>query len=179
MKMLRFSVAFAFCLFVGPVGGFAQAPAKPIAPAVPPSEGPAQAPAAVAPPVAAAPAAPAVVRAPVPPPGASHYDAKGRPVFPSTAAGIKARRRYNYQVELANQAAEAKAWNAYVEKMGPIVAAQQRQQFLDQQRAFQLQMEVARTNAIIREAAAAEKNAEVNRQRLQLEQYQSYRDGIR
>lgn len=138
-----------------------------------PSHG--QAPAQPVEPPARATQAPARPVQPLPP-GAKSLDDLGRPVFPSTPAGIKARKRWNYQAQQAREAQESAAWAAYVEKMGPIVAAQQRQAWLDQQFMLQVQLDASRTQSLSRMADAEAKQAEINRQRLQLQMYEAYRN---
>lgn len=108
------------------------------------------------------------------PPGATGVDSRGRFVFPKTLAGRRAEKRYNFQADQARARAEAAAWEAYAAKMGPIVAAQQREQWMRQYQLNQLQIEAAKANAMQRQASAIEKDAEINRQRLQLEAYELF-----
>lgn len=122
---------------------------------------------------------PAAIPIPAPRPlpfGATHFDSQGYPRFPNTQPGIRAYRAYLYQQAQAKEAAEREAWEAYAAKMGPIIAAQQRQQFLAERAAYQLQLETSRTQSMQRIATAEEKQAEINRQRLQIQLYQIYKD---
>jgi stage V sporulation protein SpoVS len=107
-----------------------------------------------------------LLQAPAPRPAPSPARAGELRTTAQRRRDLRAAKVATWKANRAREAREAEAWRLYVERVGPVIAAQQRD-------AFQLEMEARRTAAMQALGAAAMQQAQTDAARYRLQTQQA------